>query len=60
MEKYRVEIKVLGTATANVEVEARDSGKALKLAEEILYNSELEWEFELNSTLPPKMSVGPA
>jgi len=60
MKKYRVEIKMLGTATANVEVEARDSGKALKLAEEILYNSELEWEIELHTELPPKMSVGPA
>ncbi len=60
MKKYKVESGVLGIATASVEVEARDSGKALKLAEEILYNSELEWEFELNNTLPPKMSVGPA
>ena len=60
MEKYKVEIEVLGTATTIVEVEARNSGKALELAKEILYNSELEWEFELNSTLPPKMSVGPA
>lgn len=60
MKKYKVEIEVLGIGTTSVEVEARDSGKALKLAEEILYNSELEWEFKLNGALPPKMSVGPA
>ena len=59
MNKYRVEINVVSVATATVEVEARDAGKALKLADDLLYNSELEWSFELDTSLPPKMSVEP-
>lgn len=57
MKKYKVEIQVIGIAKANIEIEAHDAAMALKKAEEILYNSELTWEFELNYNLPPKMSV---
>ena len=57
MKKYQVEIKVLTTATTTVKVEARNVGKAMQLAKEILNNSELDWNFELNYEIPPKMSV---
>ena len=57
MKQYQVEIKVLTTATTIVKVEARNVGKAIQLAKEILNNSELDWDFELNYEIPPKMSV---
>lgn len=57
MKKYQVKIQVIGIANATIGVEAHDAAMALKQAEDILYNSEIEWEFELNHNLPPKMSV---
>ena len=57
MKKYRVEIKVISTASTTVEVEARNVNKAMQLAKDIMNNSELDWDFELNYEVPPKMSV---
>lgn len=60
MKKYNIDVVVLATATTEIEVEAHDAAMALQLADEIVFNSELDWDIELNTDIPPKMSVAPA